>query len=62
MLLKQDKEQAVLDKFGISKAQLPLIWVFDPAIQNFEATGGDIIEITNKEDGITNVHYRLVVE
>lgn len=62
VLVKPDKEKAILDKFGITKAQLPRILVYDPPIQDFEAKSGDIIEITETVNGKKNVHYRVVVE
>ena len=61
-LVKPDKEKDILEQFRITKEQLPKIWIYDPAIQNFEAKVGDIIRILRNEEGIKNTYYRVVTE
>ena len=53
----------ILEKYNISKKQLPVIFVKDPAIGHLEAKNGDIIEITRKSP-TTHIakFYRVVID
>lgn len=60
--LKEKEVQELLDKFNISKAQLPKILSTDPGLPEGCITG-DIIKIERKEadtDKI-NLYYRVVL-
>jgi len=58
-LVKADGEKDLLEKYGISKEQLPKIREDDPAIQGLNAKEGDIIRIHRTDGEI--FYYRLVV-
>jgi len=53
----------VLEKYNISKKQLPIIFTKDPAIKHLEAKSGDIIEITRKSP-TTHISkfWRIVID
>jgi len=53
----------ILEKYNISKKQLPVIFVKDPAIKHLEAKSGDIIEITRKSPTThTSNFWRVVID
>jgi len=53
----------LLEKYNLSKKQLPIIFSKDPAIQNLNANAGDIIEITRKSPTTnTSKFYRVVID
>jgi DNA-directed RNA polymerase subunit H (RpoH/RPB5) len=58
-LVKPDGEKEILEKFGITKKDLPRIKDYDPAIQGLDAKEGDIIRILREND--ESVYYRVVV-
>ena len=58
-LVKPDAEKEILEKFGITKEDLPRIKDYDPAIQGLDAKEGDIIRILREND--ESVYYRVVV-
>jgi DNA-directed RNA polymerase subunit H (RpoH/RPB5) len=58
--LKEKETQEVLEKFNISKAQLPKILSNDPALPD-ECIVGDVIKIERKEGDKTHIYYRVVV-
>jgi len=60
-LLKEDEMKKVLEKYDVTKDQLPKIRSDDPAIQHLEVKKGDVIRIMRKEDHIENTYYRIVV-
>lgn len=60
-LLNESEQKKVLEKFNITKDQLPKIRLDDPAIQHLETKKGDVIKIARKEDHIENFYYRVVV-
>lgn len=60
-LLKEDEQKKVLEKYGITKDQLPKIRSDDPAIQHLEVKKGDIIRITRKENHIENIYFRVAI-
>lgn len=60
--LNEDSAKKLLEKYNISKKQLPSILKSDPAISNLEAKPGDIIEITRRSPTIGySKFYRVVV-
>ncbi len=58
--LKEKEIQEVLEKYNISKAQLPKILSDDPAIPE-GCVVGDILKIERKEKDKINIYYRVVV-
>jgi len=58
--LKEKEVQDILEKFNISKAQLPRILSDDPALPE-ECNIGDVIKIERKEEDKTHIYYRVVV-
>jgi len=59
--LKEKEVQNILEKFNISKAQLPKILLNDPALPE-GCEIGNIIKIERKEeDGKTYSYYRVVI-
>ncbi len=63
VLLNADEAQRLLSTYNISKKQMPLISVKDPAICHLNPAPGDIVKILR--DSPTQGHsffYRVVVE
>ena len=58
--LKEDESQRLLQKYNISKSQLPKISIDDPAIPE-GCKVGDIIKVERKEAEETFVYYRVVL-
>jgi DNA-directed RNA polymerase subunit H (RpoH/RPB5) len=58
--LKEKEAQKVLEKFNISKAQLPKILSNDPALPD-GCVIGDVIKMERKEEDKTHIYYRVVV-
>ena len=58
--LKEKEIQEVLEKFNISKAQLPKILSNDPAVPE-GCIIGDVLKIERKEEDKTHIYYRVVV-
>ena len=53
----------VLEKFNVTKGQMPRINVSDPAIEKLDAKPGDIIRITRKSPTAgESVYYRTVIK
>jgi len=62
-LLSPEESQAVLDKFKITREQMPKISSTDPAIVEYKPNVGDIIKITRHSEPIgESLYYRVVVE
>ncbi len=61
-VLSEDEQREFMEKYNISKRQLPLILPSDPVVKALEAKVGDIIEFTrkNKIAGLSK-YYRVVV-
>ena len=58
--LSEKEAEEFLKKLNVSRAQLPKIFLNDPALpENCEV--GDIIKIERKEDNKINVYFRVVV-
>lgn len=58
--LSEKEAQLVLDKLNITKAQLPKIYLNDPALPE-DCVVGDVIEIERKNGDLVNFYYRVVV-
>lgn len=58
--LKDKEIQELLEKFNVSKAQLPKILSSDPALPE-GCEIGDIIKIERKEKDKTYTYYRVIV-
>ena len=58
-LSDKDREE-LLNKFNVSRAQLPKILLSDPGLPE-KCVVGDVIKIERKEDDKVNVYYRVVV-
>ena len=58
--LKEEEAEKLLEKFNISKSQLPKILSSDPALSE-DCEVGDIIEIERKDKDKINLYYRVVV-
>ncbi len=59
--LKEKEVQNILEKFNISKAQLPKILLNDPALPE-GCEIGDVVKIERKEeDGTVYPYYRVVI-
>ncbi len=58
--LKEKEIQEVLERFNISKAQLPKILSNDPAIPE-GCVVGDVIKIERKDEDKIYPYYRVVV-
>jgi DNA-directed RNA polymerase subunit H len=61
-VLSPEEAEEILEKYGISRYQLPLITIDDPIVKLLKAKPGDIIRIKRKSPtaGIAVV-YRVVV-
>jgi DNA-directed RNA polymerase subunit H len=59
-ILSEKEAQEILDKFNVSKAQLPKIYQNDSALPE-ETKVGDIIKIERKEGREVNIYFRVVV-
>lgn len=60
--LEKEKANELLEKYNITKLQLPRISKKDPAIKDMEIKAGDIIKITrNSPTADKTVYYRVVV-
>jgi DNA-directed RNA polymerase subunit H len=62
-ILSEEEAQAVLERYNISKGQLPKIRSKDPVVKKIKANVGDILKITRKSQtsGTSNI-YRVVTE
>ena len=58
--LKQEEIKKLLEKYNISKSQLPKIRVDDPALPE-GSIAGDVIKLERIEDNKVNSYYRMVV-
>lgn len=62
-ILSEEETEKLLNKYNISKIQLPKIFIDDPALKGLNAKVGDVIKIT-REDPVVgkNIAYRVVVD
>ena len=58
--LKEEEAEKLLEKFNISKSQLPKILSSDPGLPE-ECQVGDLIKIERKDKDKINLYYRVVV-
>jgi len=58
--MSEKEAQELLDKFNISKSQLPKIFSSDISLPE-GCNIGDVVKIERKEDDGLNVYYRVVV-
>ena len=58
--LKEEEAEKLLEKFNISKSQLPKILSSDPGLTE-ECQVGDLIKIERKDKDKINLYYRVVV-
>lgn len=58
--LKSEEVKKILDKYGISVSQLPIIKITDPALPE-GCFKGDVIKIERKDDDKIVLYYRVVV-
>ncbi len=62
-ILSEEEAQELLEKPGISKKQLPRIYVSDPVAKILGAKPGDVIKITRKSPTAgESIYYRVVVK
>lgn len=61
-ILNEEETKALLEKYNITKQQLPRILAADPVAKALKAKSGDVIEFerTNKSAGLSK-YYRVVV-
>ena len=60
-ILTKEEEKELLERYGITKKDLPKILDSDPVIKKIGAKIGDIVEITRK-DIQKSKYYRVVVK
>jgi DNA-directed RNA polymerase subunit H len=62
-ILPKKEADEVLIKYNTKHAQLPFIFLSDPALRELGAKPGDIIKITRKSPTAgESIYYRYVVE
>ncbi|MEM0230721.1 MAG: DNA-directed RNA polymerase subunit H [Candidatus Woesearchaeota archaeon] len=59
--LSEGEKKALLEKYGITENEMPVILARDPAIAHLNAKPGDIIKITRKSQiAGESIFYRVV--
>ena len=58
--LSEKQAQEILEKYNVSKAQLPKILSSDPALPE-GCSVGDMVQIERKEKDKVNLYFRVVV-
>ena len=62
-LLSPEEGQKILEKYKVTREQMPMILLTDPAIKHLEAKVGDIIKITRSSKYVgPSLYYRVVIE
>ncbi len=62
-ILSEEEARSILEKYNISKGQLPKILSKDPVVKKIKAEVGDILKITRKSPTSgTSTIYRVVTE
>lgn len=60
-VLSDEEKQELFEKYNITFNQLPNIHASDPALEELDATPGDVIKIVRKsKTNITSYYYRGV--
>ncbi len=60
--MSEEEVEALLEKYNISKTQLPRILQSDPAIEPLELEIGDVVSIERKSPTVgKSIYYRVVV-
>jgi DNA-directed RNA polymerase subunit H len=61
-ILSEEELNALLEKYNITKGQMPKIFISDPVVKKIKANLGDVVKITrsSKTAGVS-VFYRVVV-
>jgi DNA-directed RNA polymerase subunit H len=61
-VLSKEEIEEILDKFNVTKEELPKILSSDSVLENIKAKPGDIIRITrNSPTSGETIYYRIVV-
>lgn len=61
-VLSEDELKALLERYNITKGQLPKILVNDPVVKKIKAKVGDVVRITRESKTAgKSVVYRVVV-
>ncbi|MBD3387688.1 MAG: DNA-directed RNA polymerase subunit H [Candidatus Altiarchaeales archaeon] len=64
-LMSPEESQAVLEKYKVTRDQMPKIRANDPGIKHLQANVGDLIRISRVSEYLDNYesyYYRVVVE
>lgn len=61
-ILSQKEKEKLLDKYNISKFQLPIIKIKDSVIKNLEPRAEDVVEIKRKGPLGGYTYFRRIVE
>ncbi|MCX8202539.1 MAG: DNA-directed RNA polymerase subunit H [Candidatus Micrarchaeota archaeon] len=60
-ILSEEEEKKILEKYNVTKEQLPRIKIDDPAIRHMNPKKGDIIKIYREDKHAKSIYYRVVV-
>ncbi len=61
-ILPKEEVERVLEKYNITKGQIPKILESDPMVKKIKAKPGDVIKITRKSKTAgESIYYRVVV-
>ena len=61
-ILSQQEKKKLLDTYNISKFQLPVIKIKDPALKNLNYKADDVVEIRRKGFLGNYTYFRRIVE
>ncbi|MFW3145231.1 MAG: DNA-directed RNA polymerase subunit H [Methanomassiliicoccales archaeon] len=62
-IIPEEEVEKLLEKYSITKAQLPKILMMDPCAKALNAKSGDVIQVERQSPTAgTSLYYRLVVE
>ena len=61
VVLSEKDANEFLEKFNVTKAQLPIILIEDPALKTFDVKEGDVVRVTRTSPVTgTSYAYRVV--
>ncbi|MCS7109577.1 MAG: DNA-directed RNA polymerase subunit H [Candidatus Micrarchaeota archaeon] len=60
-ILSEEEEKKILEKYNVTKEQLPRIKIDDPAIRHLNPKKGDIVKIYREDRHAKWTYYRVVV-